>query len=58
MTNEDNIEQIFKIFLLGCVNDKPATSLLLNHDESIGFFGCSYCTIKGWPDLLKSQESF
>ncbi|CAF1496926.1 unnamed protein product [Adineta ricciae] len=45
--NGNNIEQIIKIFLLACVNDKPATSLLSNHKESTGFFGCSYCTIKG-----------
>ena len=45
--NGNNVEQVVKIFLLACVNDKPATSLLLNHKESTGFFGCSYCTIKG-----------
>jgi hypothetical protein len=44
---QDNLEQIVKIFLLACVCDKPATSLLLNHTECIGFFGCTYCTIKG-----------
>jgi hypothetical protein len=45
--NGNSREQVIKIFLLACVCDKPATSLLLNHKESTGFFGCSYCTIKG-----------
>ncbi|CAF2690238.1 unnamed protein product [Rotaria sp. Silwood2] len=43
----NNSEQIVNIYLLGCVCDKPATSLLLNHTECTGFFGCTYCTIKG-----------
>ena len=42
-----NLEKIVKVFLIGCVCDKPATSLLLNHTECTGFFGCTYCTIKG-----------
>ncbi|CAF1347320.1 unnamed protein product [Rotaria sordida] len=45
--NENNSEKITKIFLLACTCDKPATSLLLNHKESTGFYGCIYCTIKG-----------
>ena len=43
----NNSEQVVKIFLLGCVCDKPATSLLLNHTECTGFYGCTYCTIRG-----------
>jgi hypothetical protein len=45
--NGNNSEQITKIFLLACTCDKPATSLLLNHKECIGFYGCTHCTIKG-----------
>jgi hypothetical protein len=45
--NGNTAEQVIKIFLLACVCDKPATALLLNHKESTGFFGCTYCTIKG-----------
>ena len=43
----NNLEQVIKIFLIGCVCDKPATSLVLNHTECTGFFGCTYCTIRG-----------
>jgi hypothetical protein len=43
----NNLEQVVKVFLLACVCDKPATSLLLNHTECTGFYGCIYCTIKG-----------
>ncbi|CAF4911039.1 unnamed protein product [Rotaria sp. Silwood1] len=51
--NENDSEQMIKIFLLACTCDKPATSLLLNHKESTGFYGCTYCTIKG--DLKQAQ---
>ncbi|CAF1214593.1 unnamed protein product [Adineta ricciae] len=46
-SNVKDTEQTIKIFLLASVNDKPATALLLNHKESVGYFGCSHCTIKG-----------
>ena len=52
--NESNLEKITKIFLLACTCDKPATSLFLNHKESTGYYGCTYCTIKG--DLQQSQK--
>lgn len=45
--NKKDKEETIKVFLLACVCDKPATSLLLNHTESTGFFACNYCTIKG-----------
>ncbi|CAF3204681.1 unnamed protein product [Rotaria sp. Silwood2] len=51
--NENDSEQMIKIFLLACTCDKPATSLLLNHKESTGFYGCTYCTIKG--DLKQAE---
>ncbi|CAF2797171.1 unnamed protein product [Rotaria sp. Silwood2] len=51
--NGNDSEQMIKIFLLACTCDKPATSLLLNHKESTGFYGCTYCTIKG--DLKQAE---
>ncbi|CAF1682345.1 unnamed protein product, partial [Rotaria sp. Silwood1] len=49
LTSDDsnNLEQLIRIFLIGCVCDKPATSLVLNHVECTGFFGCIYCTMRG-----------
>ncbi len=44
---QNDSEQLVKVFLLACVCDKPATSLLLNHKESTGYFGCTKCTIHG-----------
>ncbi|CAF3278969.1 unnamed protein product, partial [Rotaria sp. Silwood2] len=44
--DSNNLEQLIRIFLIGCVCDKPATSLVLNHIECTGFFGCIYCTIR------------
>ncbi|CAF3982771.1 unnamed protein product [Rotaria sp. Silwood1] len=48
LTSDDsnNLEQLIRIFLIGCVCDKPATSLVLNHVECTGFFGCIYCTMR------------
>jgi hypothetical protein len=43
----NNLEQLVRLFLIGCVCNKPPTSLVPNHAECTGFFGCIYCTIKG-----------
>jgi hypothetical protein len=40
--DSNRLEQIVKIFLIGCVCDKPAKSLIANHTECTGFFGCIY----------------
>ena len=40
-------ETVVKMFLLACVCDKPATSLLLHLNKSTRYFGCTKCTIKG-----------
>ncbi|CAF1296650.1 unnamed protein product [Rotaria sp. Silwood1] len=45
--DSNNLEQVVRIFLIDCVCDKPATSLVLNHTECTGFFGCIYCTMRG-----------
>jgi hypothetical protein len=45
--SQSDSEQRVKVFLFACVCDKPATSLIMNHNESTGYFGCTKCTIKG-----------
>jgi hypothetical protein len=45
--NPNHFEHVVRVFLIGSVCDKPATSLVLNHTECTGFFGCIYCTIRG-----------
>ena len=45
--DSNNLEQLIQIFLIGCVCDKPATSLALNHVESTSVFRCIYCTVRG-----------
>jgi hypothetical protein len=38
---------VYKAFLLGSINDKPANSLLQNIPEPNSAFGCSKCEIQG-----------
>ncbi|CAF2840344.1 unnamed protein product [Rotaria sp. Silwood2] len=38
---------IYKGFLIGCINDKPANSLVQNIPEPNAEFGCSKCEIQG-----------
>ncbi|CAF1056800.1 unnamed protein product, partial [Rotaria sordida] len=40
-------ERIVRVYLIAATCDMPATSLLINHTESNGFFGCIHCKIIG-----------
>ncbi|CAF2053857.1 unnamed protein product [Rotaria magnacalcarata] len=47
----DDETLIYKVFLLGSINDKPANSLLQNIPEPNAAFGCSKCEIQGITTL-------
>lgn len=36
-----------RVFVIGAVCDKPAASLLINHTEAGGYYGCIHCSIIG-----------
>lgn len=40
-------DRIARVFVLGAVCDKPAASLLINHTEAGGYYGCIHCNIVG-----------
>ncbi|CAF1117040.1 unnamed protein product [Adineta steineri] len=45
------MDTIVRVFLIAASCDKPAASLLINHTETGGFYGCIYCI------LIISQRS-
>ena len=38
---------VVRVFLITAICDKPAASLLINHTESGGYYGCIHCKIVG-----------
>jgi hypothetical protein len=41
------VERIVRVFLIAATCDKPAASLLINHTEAGGYYGCINCKITG-----------
>lgn len=41
------VEQNTKVYLITATCDMPATSLLINHTETTGYYGCTHCTVIG-----------
>jgi hypothetical protein len=41
------VEQTVRVFLIAATCDKPAASLLINHTEAGGYYGCINCKITG-----------
>jgi hypothetical protein len=41
------MDKIVHVFLITAICDKPAASLLINHTESGGYYGCIHCKIVG-----------
>jgi hypothetical protein len=41
------IEERVRVFLIAASCDMPASSLIINHTEVTGYYGCIHCTIAG-----------
>ncbi|CAF3129720.1 unnamed protein product [Rotaria sp. Silwood2] len=39
----DYVDQIARVFVIAATCDKPAASLLINHTEAGGYYGCTSC---------------
>jgi hypothetical protein len=46
-SSSTRIDETMRVFLITAVCDKPAASLLINHTECGGYFGCISCKIVG-----------
>ncbi len=42
-----HVEETIRIFLIAATCDMPASSLVINHTESSGYYGCIHCKIIG-----------
>ena len=41
------IDETVRVYLIAATCDMPATSLIINHTETNGYFGCHHCKIMG-----------
>jgi hypothetical protein len=42
-----HIEETVRVFLIAATCDMPASSLMINHTEASGYYGCIHCNIQG-----------
>lgn len=42
-----HMEEIVRVFLIAASCDMPASSLIINHTEASGYYGCIHCKITG-----------
>jgi hypothetical protein len=46
-SSSTQFDSTLRVFLIAAVCDKPAVSLLVNHTEAGGYYGCIHCKIPG-----------
>ena len=47
VNSSSHIDKTVRIYLIAASCDMPARSLLINHTEATGYFGCVHCHITG-----------
>ena len=47
INSSSRLEKTLRVYLIAGSCDMPARSLLLNHSEATGYYGCVHCTIAG-----------
>jgi hypothetical protein len=47
VNSSSHTEKTVRVYVIAASCDMPAKSLLINHTEANGYFGCTYCTIIG-----------